>query len=255
MKCQLTAIVDLTKLSEIVKPGGFQGIQGTEEALRQFNQLLFTRPPPKLDEQQNNAKCELTHQRSDDSIESPCSAAPSGHGAVRTQTEHGPSQPQAPRVYCPKPVKASQKNLAMSVTGQMNNQLTFPRSHSGFSILPETIPATSVAPTRGVRKTVKPATSRVVKVVRDVPDTVVNDAITRHRQNVPWLKVFYKLLSDQYRSKLGKVMNDLDIDASHLPEMGMKELRNLWRITHRRWHSSRQCQERKERARQQAVQV
>lgn len=74
-----------------------------------------------------------------------------------------------------------------------------------------------------------------------LPHEVQMAAFRLHSRNGKWINVFRKLRQDIYASKLSGVMRERGLKEWDILNLSMDELREIWRVTHRRWHSSARC--------------
>lgn len=74
-----------------------------------------------------------------------------------------------------------------------------------------------------------------------LPHDVQMAAFRLHSRNGKWINVFRKLRQDIYASKLSGVMQEMGLKKWDILNLSMNELRHIWRVTHRRWHSSARC--------------
>lgn len=68
-------------------------------------------------------------------------------------------------------------------------------------------------------------------------------AIINKRRDYKWMGVYKKLVNPRFLIKLQKVLREENLTMEGIADLSLEDIRKLWRVTHRRWHSSKRCQQ------------
>ena len=72
-------------------------------------------------------------------------------------------------------------------------------------------------------------------------EDIKNMAFRQNRKDGIWINVFRKICNATFADKLKRVLRDKKLQPKDIVYLDKKELRMVWRMTHRRWHSSHRC--------------